>query len=93
VATNTVTRRRPKIGATVDPHLLGAVDAWLRDHPDYDRSRVIDEALHLWYARQQERAMEEQYRGDADVDPEEWEAWRSIRRAAAERLVRHAHAD
>ncbi len=80
-----VTRRRPKVGATVDPQLLGAVDAWLRTHPDYDRSRVIDEALQLWHAREQHRAMEVQYAGDQGVDPDEWAAMKALQRAAAMR--------
>lgn len=82
----TATRRhRPKITTTVDPQLLRAVDAWVTEHPGLDRSKVIDEALQLWYARIQERAMEEQFASPADVDPDEWEAWRSIRDAAAAR--------
>lgn len=84
---STPTRRRLKIAATVDPHLLRAVDAWLRDHPGLDRSKVIDEALHLWYARVQERAMEEQFAPPSEIDAGEWEAWRAIRDAAAARRL------
>ena len=78
-------RRRPKIAATVDPSLLQAVDAWLSRNPGSDRSKVIDEALRLWYARVQERAMEEQFASSPEVEPEEWEAWRAIRDTAAAR--------
>lgn len=78
-------RHRPKIAATVDPLLLKAVDAWLIRHPGFDRSKVIDEALRLWYARVQERAMEEQFTSPDEVDPEEWAAWRTVRDAAAAR--------
>jgi Arc/MetJ-type ribon-helix-helix transcriptional regulator len=81
------TRRRPKIGATVDAHLLAAVDDWVRRNPGYDRSRVIDEALRLWYEREQERAMEEQYSEPDDVDAEEWRDWQAVRRAAAARSL------
>jgi hypothetical protein len=76
-----------KIAATVDPDLLRAVDAWLSEHPELDRSKVIDEALHLWYARVQERAMEEQFAEPSEVDPDEWATWRAIRDAAAVRRL------
>ena len=80
-------RRRVKIGAKVDPQLLQAVDGYLAEHPELDRSKVIDEALWLWYARQQERAMEAQFA--APQSPEEQAeraAWRRIQSAAAARL-------
>jgi Arc/MetJ-type ribon-helix-helix transcriptional regulator len=78
-----------KIGATVDPHLLRAVDAWVEQHPESDRSKVIDEALQLWYQREQERAIEEQFTSPSDLDPAAWETWRSVRwAAAAQRLGR-----
>jgi metal-responsive CopG/Arc/MetJ family transcriptional regulator len=41
-------RHRVKISATVDPELLDGVDAYIREHPGRDRSKVIDEALMLW---------------------------------------------
>ena len=71
-----------KISATVDPELLHGVDAYIREHPDRDRSRVIDEALMLWLAQEQDRAMQEQYDGP-DAPEEEMRAWRAIRDAAA----------
>jgi hypothetical protein len=45
--------------------------------------------LGLWYARQQQLAMEAQYAPGGDDGPpeEEWAAWQAIRRAAAERLI------
>jgi hypothetical protein len=76
-----------KIGATVDPALLRIVDSFVAHHPEYDRSKVIDEALYLWSVREQERAMREQFEAPDDVDPGEREAWRRIRRAAAERWL------
>ena len=80
-------RRRIKISATVDPLLIQAVDAYAAQ-TGLDRSAVIDEALTLWYARQQEAAMEAQYVGGEDERPpaEEWSAWRAIQHASAERL-------
>ena len=80
-------RRRPRISTTVDPLLLEAVNEWLSRHPGFDRSKVIDEALRLWYAREQERAMEEQFTTPSQLDPHEWEWWRAIRDAAAERCL------
>ena len=75
-----------KVGATLDPDLVAAVDAHVARHPGLDRSAVIDEALQLWQQREQELAMRRQfaedrkYRDDADRI-----AWREIRDAAATR--------
>jgi hypothetical protein len=89
MATRQTERRRVKISATLDPALIQAVDAYVADHAGVDRSAVIDEALGLWYARQQQLAMEAQYAPGGDDGPpeEEWAAWQAIRRAAAERLI------
>ena len=81
-------RRRAKIGATVDPTLLRVVDDYVARHPEYDRSAVIDEALALWHAREQDRAMRAQFEAPDDVPADERAAWRGIRRAAAERRFR-----
>ncbi|CAA9273133.1 MAG: hypothetical protein AVDCRST_MAG77-3279 [uncultured Chloroflexi bacterium] len=78
-------RRRVKIGATVDPTLLRVVDDYVERHPGCDRSAIIDEALALWHAREQERAMRAQFEAPDDVPPEEQRTWRKVRRAAAER--------
>ncbi len=79
--------RRIKIGATVDLLLLQAVDSFVGQHPELDRSAVIDEALRLWYARQQEQAMEEQFSAPTEAtEDEERAAWRRIQAAAAERV-------
>jgi hypothetical protein len=81
-------RKRVKVSVTVAPDLLAEVDRYVAAHPDVDRSKVSDEALWLWYAREQQRQMEEQF---AEPNPpefeEEYEAWRRIRRAAAERWL------
>ena len=63
------TRRRVKVGATLDPDLVGAVDAYVTGHPGADRSAVIDEALRLWHEREQAAAMEQQLREDAFEHP------------------------
>src|SRR5688500_5121749 len=78
-----------KVSVTVDPELLATVDRWLLEHPDQDRSKIFDEALHLWYARQQELAMEAQFSAPVDdVEREERATWRRIAAAAVERRFR-----
>ena len=80
-------RHRVKISATVDPELLDGVDAYIREHPDRDRSKVIDEALLLWLAQEQQRAMIEQYVADDRLAPEVRQ-WRAVQRAATQRILR-----
>lgn len=84
------TRRRVKVGATLDPDLIHAVDAYVMRHPGADRSAVIDDALRLWHEREQAAAMEQQLREDAShYDDRDRVAWREVRDAtAARRLVR-----
>jgi|SoiMethySBSTD1v2_1073268.scaffolds.fasta_scaffold1030011_2 hypothetical protein len=79
-------RRRIKISATLDPDLLHAVDTYVNEHPGSDRSRVLDQAVALWYAAEQERAMIEQF-GGQDAPEDERQAWRSIQREAARRRM------
>lgn len=78
-----VNRRRVKIGATLDPDLVAAVDAHVAGTPGVDRSAVIDDALRLWTERQQDVAMERQLREDAARYSDERVAWRRVRGAAA----------
>jgi hypothetical protein len=78
-------RHRVKISATLDPELVAGVDAYIREHPDTDRSKILDEALHHWLAEQQRQAMIEQYRED-DRPAEEVAAWNRIRDEAARRI-------
>jgi Arc/MetJ-type ribon-helix-helix transcriptional regulator len=80
-------RRRVKISATVDPELLDGVDAYIREHPGRDRSKVIDEALMLWLAQEQDRAMEAQF-DDPDVPEDELRQWNAILDANA-RMMWH----
>src|SRR5262245_2841651 len=83
----TSAKARAKISVTVDPTLLKEVDRHVATHPGTDRSKVVDEALFLWYAREQQRLIEAQF---AEPEPpevrEEYEAWRRVRRAAAGRI-------
>ncbi len=80
-----------RFSATVDAALLQAVDAFTAAHPEADRGQVLDDALRLWYAREQEHAMADQFRDDSGANTEEWESWRAIRNAAAERVVWSQH--
>ena len=80
------TGRRVKVGATLDPELIAAVDKYVDEHGDTDRSTVIDEALRLWYARQQELALERQLTAPQSArERAEGRRWASIRRASAAR--------
>ncbi len=81
------TRRRIKVGATLDPELVAAVDAHVALTPGMDRSAVLDDALRLWTERQQEFAMERQLREDAGRYNAERTDWRRIRGAAARKRL------
>ena len=84
-------RRRIKVGATLDPDLLAAVDAHVAGTPGLDRSAVLDDALRLWNEHQQEVAMERQIREDAAGYSVERSDWRRVRVAAVgKRLGRRA---
>lgn len=75
--------RRVKVGATLDPDLVAAVDRYVAGHPGIDRSGVLDEALRLWYERQQEEAMVRQFTAPRSaVELKEARAWQEIRRAS-----------
>ena len=90
MARQRVNRRRVKIGATLDPTVLGAVDAFIRGHPGLDRSAVIDEALRLWWAQQQDTEMEEQFGAPVStVEREERSAWKAIQDTSARRIFHH----
>ena len=78
--------RRVKVGATLDPDLVAAVDRYVGEHSDVDRSSVIDDALRLWYAQQQEQALERQLTAPRSArERAETRRWASIRRASASR--------
>lgn len=82
-------RHRVKISATVEPDLLEGVDAYIREHPSRDRDTVINEALGIWLdlAKEQDRAMEEQFNGP-DAPEDEMRAWHAIRDASARMIFR-----
>jgi Arc/MetJ-type ribon-helix-helix transcriptional regulator len=82
-----LTRRRPKITATLDPDLLAAVDAHVAAHPELDRSAVLDQALRLWRADELERAMQAQFAAPDGVPAAERQAWDRLRQAAAGRQL------
>lgn len=79
---------RTKVSLSLDPVLVRDVDAYVDGHEGTDRSKVVDDALHLWSAVQQQSAMELQFADEADADPAELDAWHSIRRTAAARRLR-----
>lgn len=82
-------RRRAKFSATVDAELLGAVDRFVQEHAEVNRSMVVDEALRLWAARERERALEAQFLAPLSAqEVEERAGWRALRRSAAARLFR-----
>jgi mRNA interferase MazF len=75
-----------KVSVTVAPELLQAVDSFVAEHPEFDRSKVVDDALSLWCARRQAEDMEQQFATpESSIEREERAAWRRIRRAAAAR--------
>ncbi len=76
-------RHRIKVSATLDPELVAGVDAYVRKHPDTDRSKIIDEALWLWFAREQDRAMEEQHAAPDDIPEDELRQWNAVLKANA----------
>jgi metal-responsive CopG/Arc/MetJ family transcriptional regulator len=80
---------RVKISVTVAPELVRAVDTFLEGHPELDRSKVMDRALTLWVAEQQDEAMAAQFLGPLSAaEEDELSRWQETRRAAAERLFR-----
>ncbi len=76
---------RVKVGATLDPDLVAAVDLYVAGNPGLDRSTVIDDALRLWHARQQELAMERQLLEDAGRYDAERSGWKTVRKEAVKR--------
>ena len=83
-------RTGAKISAMVDRSVLSGVDAYLRDHPDRDLDTVIDEALRIWLdlAREQDRAMDEQYAAEDDRPEDEVRAWNAVLKANARVMLR-----
>ena len=77
---------RVKVSLSLDPTLVEAVDQFVLEHAELDRSKVMDQALGLWTAARQAEAMAGQYVEGPDAD--EWAAWRSTRRAAAGRRLK-----
>lgn len=78
---------RAKVSVTLDPELLGVVDAYVEAHPGEDRSKVIDQALQSWLAQLQDMAMEAQF-SSAPGRRDEQNSWRAVRRAAAARRLK-----
>jgi hypothetical protein len=83
-----VQRHRVKISATLDPELVASVDAYVREHPESNRGKILDEALMLWLAQEQERAMEEQYAATDDIPEDELRQWYAVLAANAQTMLR-----
>ena len=81
-------RRRAKVGITVDPVLLSAVDLYVQRRQGLDRGKVMETALQDWYRARQQAEMIEQFTGPDQVDEIEMRDWRHIRRAAASRKLK-----
>jgi hypothetical protein len=80
-------RHRVKISATLDPELVAGVDAYVRKHPETNRGKILDEALWLWFAKEQDRAMEEQYSAPDDRPADQVAQWNAIRDASARMML------
>ncbi len=81
-------RARPRITVTVDPDMLEEVDGYLQEHPEVDRSGIVDEALRLWYANRLHEALVKQHSATkSPVELEERAAWKRIRTAQMPRLL------
>jgi Arc/MetJ-type ribon-helix-helix transcriptional regulator len=82
-------KRRAKLSITIDSALLDAVAQSMQERGITNRSVVIDEALRLWLAREQERAIEAQHTAPQSAEEAaEYDSWRAIRDHAARRLFR-----
>jgi hypothetical protein len=81
-------RHRVKISATLDPDLVASVDAYVREHPESNRGKVLDEALMLWLAQEQDRAMAEQYAAEDEIPEDELRQWHAVLAANAQALLR-----
>jgi hypothetical protein len=81
--------RREKVSVTVDPDLLGEVDAYVRSQDGTDRSKVFDEALRCWIAYRQKLALREQFSAPrTQEEEEELRGWRRIQAAQLPYLLR-----
>lgn len=81
-------RNRVHVRVTLDPRLAEAVDAYVAAHVGVDRSAIINEALRLWYAQQQEEAISAQHAADAECPPaDEWASWKAVQREASRRSI------
>jgi metal-responsive CopG/Arc/MetJ family transcriptional regulator len=79
-----------KVSLSLDPLLIRDVDAYVEEHEDADRSKVVDEALRMWSATQQRAAMELQFSDDGATNAAEQDAWRHLRREATSRRFKRA---
>lgn len=82
---------RAKLSVTVDAAKVEVIDRYVAAHSGTDRSKLVDEALSLWIAAEQRRAIREQHEplegADEKVLREERSAWNAIRDEAAARAL------
>jgi hypothetical protein len=69
--------RRAKVSVTINLLLLKTVDRFVEEHPDFDRSSVMDAALLLWCGVQQEKEIAAQHQAPkSPTEQEEHRFWR-----------------
>lgn len=82
-------KRRTTLNIAVDSALLAAVAQYTKEYGAANRNIVIEEALHLWLAREHERAIEAQFPAPQSAEETaEIESWWAMRNTAAQRLFR-----
>jgi len=86
-------RDRAKLSTTVNAGLLKQINQFAETHADVNRGEITDEAFRLFLAREREREIAAQYEGPmSPEEQEEYEGWRSIRRASATRMFERVDA-
>ena len=81
---------RVRVSLSLDPTHVRDVDAYVAAHHGTDRSKVVDEAIALWSASQQQAAMALQFADADDSGAAELDAWRQMRRAATTRRLQRS---
>jgi hypothetical protein len=79
------------VTVTLDPGLLSVVDRYVQEHQSegVDRSRVVAEALRLWYRERLREAMRAQFLAPrSEEELAEQAAWATIRGAVGEEFIR-----
>ncbi len=89
MAPRLVIRNREKVSSTVDAGVMEAVHKYVAATPSAHLSQVLDEALMLWLAKQQEQAMIAQFTApQSPTEKDERAAWKRIPSKAATRTFK-----